>query len=252
MLLLIDAGNTLVKWAIAAQGAGRDAPWSDHGAVAHADIPSLHKRWQTRGGRRPIRRVLISNVAGDDVQSRLERLLADLNPDSIEWFKSKPSLAGVQNGYVDFAQLGCDRFAAMVGARSLFPGHALIVATCGTATTIDAVTSEGTFVGGMILPGLKLMTAALAKNTAQLPQISGSNLESSLFADNTDSAIAAGCIAAQAGAIERAVAEHEKTSVSVQCVLSGGAAPFISPHLSTPHRIVDNLVLIGLHTSATG
>jgi type III pantothenate kinase len=254
MLLLIDAGNTLVKWALVSDAADRDVPWSDFGAVPHEDLQSLTENWRNSARGTTIERILISNVAGSQMRDRLEYLLQSINSasGSIEWFKSMPSLGGVRNCYVDFGQLGCDRFAAMIGAHALFPGQALIVATCGTATTIDAVAKDGTFVGGMILPGLRLMTSSLAGNTAQLPQVSASDTSFSPFADNTGSAIVTGCITAQAGAIERAVGEHERSSGKVQCVLSGGAASFIAPYLSVTHRIVDNLVLIGLHTIATG
>ena len=118
-----------------------------------------------------------------------------------------------------------------------------MVATCGTATTIDAVSADGRFVGGMILPGLALMAGALASNTAQLPQALPSATPPPLFADNTHDAIVSGCLSAQAGAIERAVASHGAAA----CIVSGGAAPYIVPALKFAYRVVDNIVLVGLH-----
>jgi type III pantothenate kinase len=171
-------------------------------------------------------------------------------PVPMEWFASAPVLGGLRNNYRNPAQLGCDRFASAIGAHALFPGKPLIVATCGTATTLDAVTADGVFLGGMILPGLGLMATSLARNTAQLPQVAQHIAISKPFADNTDDAIVSGCIAAQVGAIERAVAAHAMQSGTVQCVLSGGAAAMIAPYLSIPHDRVDNLVLIGLQTVA--
>ena len=106
----------------------------------------------------------------------------------------------------------------------------------------------------MILPGLGLMAAALARNTAQLPLVAQREIQPTPFADNTDDAIEAGCIAAQAGAIERAVKAHTAMQATshapVQCIISGGAAPIVAPHLSIPCHRVDNLVLIGLQTVA--
>jgi type III pantothenate kinase len=131
----------------------------------------------------------------------------------------------------------------------MFPGEALVVATCGTATTVDALTADGRFLGGMILPGLRLMAGALARNTAQLPHVAEDAIVPAIFADNTDDAIASGCMAAQAGAIERAVAAHGKHGAA-RCILSGGAAHLIAPHLSIPHSKVDNLVLVGLQVVA--
>jgi type III pantothenate kinase len=122
------------------------------------------------------------------------------------------------------------------------------VANCGTATTIDAVTADGRFLGGMILPGLGLMATSLARNTAQLPQIAQGGKLPSGFADNTDDAILSGLLAAQAGAIEHACALHQAQA----CLISGGAAAYIAPALPAhlPHRLVDNIVLIGLHAAA--
>jgi type III pantothenate kinase len=239
-LLLVDAGNTRVKWALVPPGAP-PGQWAAHGAVAHADLESLRTAWQGQA----IERAIVANVAGPELRARLAALLP---PAPVEWFVSSAARAGLANRYRDPARLGCDRFAAAIGARALAPGKAVIVATCGTATTVDAVSADGAFLGGMILPGLALMASALARNTAQLPQVVPGAAPPPLFADNTDDAIVSGCLSAQAGAIERAVAAHQAT----ECLVSGGAAAWIASALNIPHRLVDNMVLVGLHAAATG
>lgn len=252
MLLLIDAGNTRVKWALVPskeRSASMLGRWAAAGMVGHAQLRQLADAW--RGHH--IVRVLISNVAGQAMRDKLEQVLLGalgMQPVPLEWFASTPSLAGVRNAYRNPQQLGCDRFASAIGAHALYPDQALIVATCGTATTVDAITGDGVFLGGMILPGLGLMASSLAKNTAQLPQVAENLDVREPFADHTDAAIVSGCIAAQAGAIERAVAAHAHHDHAVRCILSGGAASLIAPHLSVPATIVDNLVLTGLHMVA--
>jgi type III pantothenate kinase len=236
MMLLIDAGNTRVKWALANDGASPGA-WSATGAVAHAGLDALASDWAGAT------RVLVSNVAGPALAARIAALLPAHA--QIEWFASTPRRAGVTNGYREPARLGCDRFAAAIGARALVPGQNLIVATCGTATTVDAVRADGHFIGGMILPGLALMAASLARNTAQLPQVDAGALPP-LFGDNTHDAILSGLLSAQAGAIERAVAGLG----GAICIISGGAAPHIAPALKVGHQVVDNIVLVGLHAAA--
>jgi type III pantothenate kinase len=252
MLLLIDAGNTRIKWALTENGA-RDADvlgrWIASGAVERADLAQLADAWRGRN----IARVLLSNVAGQAMRDDLEQLLLRaLGPKLVlpEWFKSVPLMGGVRNGYRNPAQLGCDRLAAAIGAHAMYPGRPLIVASCGTATVIDAITADGGFLGGMILPGLGLMAAALANNTAQLPQVVQHIGGSTPFADNTDDAIVSGCVAAQAGAIERAAAAHTRRHGAVQCIISGGAATMVAPHLSISCITIDNIVLIGLQTVA--
>lgn len=255
MLLLVDAGNTRIKWALVDRSIAHPVPgvWHAAGSVARADAEQLVQTWRALR----IGRVLLSNVAGEGLRDELEHIVMRAlgsKPVAIEWFASVAELGGVRNGYRNPSQLGCDRFAAAIGAHALFPKRALVVATCGTATTIDAVSADGDFVGGMILPGLGLMASSLAKNTAQLPEVALHASALQPFADNTDAAIVSGCLAAQAGAIERAVAAHALThpESGVSCILAGGAADLVAPHLSIAHQRVDNLVLVGLQTVALG
>jgi type III pantothenate kinase len=238
MLLLVDAGNTRIKWAVARADAA-PGEWVEQGALSHAEMERLPAAWLGHG----ITSAIVSNVGGAALH---EGLLAVMPQVPVEWFASSGERAGLSNGYRNPAQLGTDRFAAAIGARTIEPGKALVVATCGTATTIDAVSRDGRFIGGMILPGLGLMAGSLARGTAQLPQVAPGAAPPPLFADNTQDAIVSGCIAAQAGAIERAVAAHG----SGACILSGGAAPYIAPALKVGHRMADNIVLIGLHAAA--
>jgi len=249
-MLLIDAGNTRVKWALADNHAAPGA-WLAHGAVTHADLPQLELAWSEAVARHGVGRILVANVAGNALRVQLEYVLQRAFPDldleqAITWFASVPAQAGVTNGYRNPAQLGCDRFAAAIGGHTLAPGVPIIVANCGTATTIDAITADGFFLGGMIVPGLALMAGALARNTAQLPQIAQDGKLPDGFADNTDDAILSGCMVAQSGAIEHAFAQHG----AAVCILSGGAAPSIAPLLTVPYRMVDNIVLVGLHVAA--
>lgn len=237
MLLLIDAGNTRIKWALAETG-GATGDWVASGAVTHAELNHLPASWQDRR----ITRAIVANVAGSKLRDQLQLMIP---AKAIDWFVARRELDGLRNVYRNPAQLGCDRFAAALGARALEPGKRLIVATCGTATTIDALSADSVFLGGMILPGLGLMASSLARSTAQLPQVGAGRVLPAGFADNTDDAILSGCLAAQAGAIERACALH---GASI-CVLSGGAAPYIAPQLGVAHRLVDNIVLIGLHST---
>ena len=254
-MLLVDAGNTFIKWAMThpeQSFSAESISWKEFGAVRHHELSSLKDTWQALHRESPFERVIISNVAGQNLGNTLFDFLKTLEPrpQKIDWFYSVPSLAGIKNTYLDFRTLGSDRFASMIGARALHPDQPLIVVTAGTATTIDAISPDGTFMGGMILPGLKLMAESLAQNTAQLPGVAQHNSKISHFANETGKAILSGCINAQAGAIERAVTDHQKQYDNVQCLLSGGAARYIAPNLSLPHRIIDNLVLIGLHRSS--
>lgn len=243
MLLLVDVGNTRLKWAAALPGAAA-GDWAAAGTLAHDALAALAQQWQSLP--QPVTRVLVANVAGAAVAVTIENALATAQPASAapHWFRSQPRCAGVVNGYRDPDQLGCDRFASLIGARHRHPGQPLLVVTAGTATTVDALDPSGRFIGGMILPGLRTMAQSLALNTALLPAVDDASTER-LFADNTQEAIISGCIHAQVGAIMQA---HAQTPLAL-CVLSGGAAPYIAAQLPFACERIDNLVLLGLHVA---
>lgn len=259
-MLFIDAGNTRLKWAVAAAGAPPGS-WLASGALGYDELAVPPPSWRGE------RRALVSNVAGEAVWQSLQQALATAGVTDVQRFRSLPACAGVVNGYRDPAQLGSDRFASLVGACHRYPSQALLVVTCGTATTIDALDRSGRFIGGLILPGLLTMARSLAVNTAQLPEVSAVAAVHQ-FADNTQDAIVGGCVSAQASAMADALRSLQATDPAARCLLSGGAAAFIEPGLAlrlsvTPasnHRPaaveaaaierIDNLVLLGLQVAA--
>ncbi len=242
MMLLVDAGNTRVKWAFAQAGATA-GDWVASGACTHTELGNLGAQWQPLS---PVR-ALVANVAGGCIAGELEAALAaaGVPASALTYFRSGAACAGVTNGYRQPEQLGCDRFASLVGARHRFPSQPLLVVTAGTATTIDALDASGRFIGGLILPGLQTMAQSLVSSTAQLPAVPPA-APPHLLADNTADAIASGCLQAQVGAILRA----QQQLPGAFCLLSGGAADAIAPQLSIPCERIDNLVLLGLHVVA--
>lgn len=232
MDLLLDAGNTRLKW-----GLRGEAGWHGQGAIALAELDDLAAVLEAAG---PIRRVLGANVAGAGVAARLTGLLAARGLEPV-WIRPVESAFGVQNRYVDPSRLGADRWAALIGARALH-GAAALVVTSGTATTADVLDGAGVFQGGVILPGLDLMRGSLARDTAQLPLADG---RFEALPRRTADAIASGCLHAQLGAIERMFRLVEAEPGAV-CLLNGGAAASLAPLLAIPLQRVDNLVLEGL------
>lgn len=257
LTLLIDAGNTRIKWAcvVAEPEIGNVGDWLAIGSISHSEIETLSALLAGFAARD----CLISNVAGTGVQAALERILSTIFPQIIvRKFSACEHCSGLQNNYDNPLQLGSDRFASAIAAHRLFPNQALVVATCGTATTVDAVSEVGVFVGGMILPGLQVMAHALSANTAALPQVAEDLQLPTLFATNTAHAIISGCIHAQVGAIQCALAEvSSRAGTPARLIISGGAATYLLPHLEkNPTAIewkiqhIENLVLMGLHIAA--
>lgn len=228
LILCLDAGNSRLKC-----GLFDGKRWRMQGALDYDAFDDLVAELSAAPTR-----ILACNVAGEVVRQRIEALAARLGC-PLDWLTSSASACGVSNAYDNPAQLGADRWAALIGAHSLHPGPAVVV-MAGTATTVDALDGDGRFHGGLILPGLALMRTALARNTAGLPHAAGRYQS---IPTNTDDAIVSGAIHATLGAIDRMQATLGKDAL---CLLSGGAAGELAPHLELPLRQVDNLVLEGL------
>lgn len=231
MTLLIDAGNTRIKWRLMGTSPIRE------GACGHDDIDVLGAVFAHEAN---IRRVIAANVAGAQIAQTITALTrqAGLQP---EWLTSGPERCGVRNLYHQPDQLGADRWAALIGARARHP-HACLVVMAGTATTVDVLDAAGDFRGGLILPGVELMQRALASNTAQLPFVPGHFSETPR---NTADAILSGCLQAQAGAVER-MFHQIHAAPHACCLLGGGAADTFAELITLPLQRVDNLVLDGL------
>ncbi|MSQ71847.1 MAG: type III pantothenate kinase [Betaproteobacteria bacterium] len=186
-------------------------------------------------------RIIVASVAGAAARAAIEAALQGL-PVAAQWLTPRASQCGVSNSYADPAQLGADRWAALIAARHLHTGPGLVV-NAGTATTIDVLSAEGVFSGGVILPGLDLMKRSLAAGTAGLPLASGSFAEEPR---TTADAIESGALQAHAGAIERMFTRLPKGGLGGVCFLSGGSALKIAGRLTIPVRVIENLVLEGL------
>jgi type III pantothenate kinase len=232
-ILAIDSGNTRIKW-----GFWDGAAWARIGALAHDESAGLAQAFAALP--QP-QRIAMANVAGVGAAGRIETACARFG---LPLILAQPRAAqcGVTNRY-DPAQLGADRWAALIGAWHRQRGACLVVGA-GTATTADLLSARGEFLGGIIIPGLALMKRALAENTARLPFADGAYVEEPR---NTADAIDTGVLHAQAGAIERMYARLVATEgAGPACLISGGAAPRIAERLGMPHRLMDHLVLDGL------
>lgn len=235
-MLLIDVGNSRVKWAL----------WDGQAlsavqALSHAD---LHQLAGQLAGLAP-QRTLAASVAHPHIRQAIEAAV----PGAVQWQSAQAEALGVRNHYRNVAEQGADRWLAVLGARQLYDGD-LVIASAGTALTIEILTAEGDYLGGDILPGYRLMLQALAQNTAQLDRRAG---EVCAFPQGTEDALATGAIDALCGAIERMLRRlAARTGRSPQLLLTGGDAALLQPHLPHDARMVDNLVLYGLANVANG
>lgn len=234
MILAIDAGNSRIKW-----GVREGETWAARGSAPTGDLAGLARDW----GLLPVpERIVASNVAGNHVQELITGVASRWQR-KIFWLVPTAEQCGVRNGYRDPSQLGSDRWAALIAAWKRY-GKSSLVINAGTAMTVDALSGDGEFRGGIIVPGLALMQQALAEHTAALGGYSGRFQE---FPKETGDAIHSGAVHALAGAVQRMAVQLERAERERPlCILSGGDAAALQLHLELPSEVVDGLVLEGL------
>ncbi len=242
MILLIDTGNTRIKWAVL----------GDHGlGTQHADTYAgwgavqLRARVLVPAGQ--IDRVLVSNVGGEKIATLVRETISETWGLQPEFLQASAEACGVRNGYTNPQQLGTDRWAAMIGAYAL-ELRPVCVVNVGTAMTIDGVDVNGQHLGGVIVPGPDLMISSLMRNTSDIAiRSQDGRLGEGLFADNTLGAVYQGAVNALSALVEQAM-----TTMTQQCaetptlLMTGGAADRLDRLVSRPIRHVPNLVLRGL------
>lgn len=244
-VLLIDIGNTRLKWALHAD-ARPAAPVLAQGAEFLEHIERLAEGpWSQL---EPPGRMLGCAVAGDAVRRRAEAQIEEAWDLSPQWVHASAAEAGLTNGYDHPARLGADRWVAMIGARQRMlaagPARPMVVVMVGTAVTVEAVDAQGRFLGGFILPGHGIMLRALESGTAGLHVPTGDVRE---FPTNTSDALTSGGTYAIAGAIERMV-QHVRRHCGADpsCFMTGGAGWKMAPHMSVGFELVDSLIFDGL------
>jgi type III pantothenate kinase len=239
-VLAIDAGNTRIKWGLHDGARWVVQDWSL--TTAAGDLGTA------LDGLLLPDQIVISNVAGPAVQEALTGALSGFAAVP-RWVQSRVRQCGVTSSYQNPEQLGADRWASLIGAWHLFHGPCAVI-NVGTTMTVDALSDEGIFLGGFIVPGIELMRDALSRGTAQLKLQQGAF---TFFPVSTADAIMSGAVNALAGAAERMVHFMTATGqVSPLAVLSGGAAAVVAERLNVRHEVVDNLVLEGLLAIASG
>jgi type III pantothenate kinase len=239
-LLLVDVGNSRIKWALV-----QSPEWLADGISSHSELSGLMQAWDRFP--RPAK-VVACNVAGEE----RGRLLADYwqaRDVPLHWMKSPRSGWGVRNLYDRPQQLGGDRWASLVGAWGRARGACLVV-SAGTALTMDALNERGEFIGGLIMPGKQLMLRSLAEGTHALDESSGLARE---FPRSTADAMTSGIATAMSSAVEASCRRLESACKSrPACILSGGDADWLAKQLQIGVIIAPRLPLEGLLIMATG
>lgn len=271
--LLIDAGNSHLKWAILGKSSteGKNSSeLTEQLSMSHQfELPiKVFESIVTEN--KDCDSVLIVSVLGETFSHAAEKITLKQGMTFVE-VTSQKELANIHNGYEDPRKLGADRFVGIIAAYHLQnkhakQKHACIIIDSGTATTIDAVDESGKHLGGVILSGLNLCSESLLENT-KLLSLWGNEEQPytpQCFSKETTQAIASGCLLGHAGAIERICAIMEQQInkqsstttnnknltnnhiIKVSKFICGGAAESLLPHMTDTYKLHKNLLMLGL------
>lgn len=242
MILLVDVGNSRLKWALLEDGRvhGHNVEAHDHAALD----TTLEDQWSVL----PVpERVVGCSVAGRMVEEDIARWARQRWSSDTEWMRPRAVGWGVTCAYAEPAQLGPDRWAVLVAAHARDTRAACIV-SCGTALTVDVLGADGVHHGGVIAPGVGLMRRALAEHTAALPLVRDGALAP--LARSTRDAVAAGTGNAAAALVERMRnAAAERLGETPVCLITGGAGPALLPMVPGA-ELAPSLVLEGVAVMA--
>lgn len=238
MTLLLDAGNSRIKWADLADEASDSG-----GACPITDVSVLRRAFAEKKRDHAV----VSCVAGEAVREALAGVFSEAGI-SVHWIRSESEGHGLRNHYAPPESLGSDRYAALVGATRRFHRDCVVV-NVGTAITADILTGDGQFLGGCIAPGPDLMRKSLYSATAGISPMAGDWQD---FPSTTGAGVATGVAQALLGVAQGmrerlAVLRGGEFGVVLPAVvLGGGARQWLRPLLRGEVFEVDELVLEGL------
>lgn len=242
MNLIIDIGNSSIKWACYGKALERGAaiplvlPLAGCLEAAWNDLPAPQG-------------VFVSNVAGQNIADEIMNYCREHWTLTPVFMTVTRDCNGLVNGYAEIGQLGVDRWLAMLASWSRY-NTSLCVVDCGSAVTLDIVLADGRHQGGYVIPGAYLMQEILIRNTSGIRAVPG-EVAGTGPGDNTQSCLRNGTHFAVAAFIDRVVADCESHyGDKFQCLITGGGAAAAVKLVSVPCIHEPDLVLQGITIAA--
>lgn len=245
MILLVDIGNSRIKWARLDGGkpANMEAVARDKTGIKRV----LSKAWKEF---EDVSRIVVANVGGPKVAEQLEQWLQTHWRIAPEFLTARSNGYGIHNAYSKPETLGIDRWLGLVAVRQRYRGgdrkKAICIVDCGTAITLDVLAADGKHLGGLIIPGLAMVPKFMADHTAVINETTEA-LEYSLLASTTSAAVNAGALYGAVAFIDRV--SHDvavEMKGELKRVITGGDAPRVLPLLRDKYEHLPDLVLRGL------
>jgi type III pantothenate kinase len=257
--LLLDLGNTRLKWALAELDVRGVARLGSVQALAHGGpdfLPALQHQLRSLPPLASAHLVAVTSESLAEAVIRCVEASVDLVDGGVIRARTAARAGRLVCAYADPSRLGTDRWLSLRGALRLLPAPLLAV-SAGTALTVDAIGADGRHLGGLILGGIETQRDGLLRRAPHLQALDwrpqpGLQSGLSFWADDTATAVARAPWQGAAGLVERALRqlERESAGVDVGLILAGGDASALSALLEIPLRIEPDLVLHGLLAAA--
>lgn len=240
MLLAVDIGNSSAKLGLFGRGGLIATSRIFHRKTADADeiLAELENT--------------VTDVPAESIFSSVVPEINDSYARALEEFTGRAPIEadhksdlGISIDYLPPEGAGADRLLAAAAAVEAV-GAPCIVCDLGTAATIDAVTSDKTYRGGVIAAGISLLAEGLHRKTSQLPLVEPGPADS-VIGNTTIDSIRSGLYFGYAGLVDGVVRRMlEHTGPGTKVIATGGDAPLIAEVSEFVSEIEPNLVLKGL------
>ncbi len=234
MNLIIDAGNTQIKWAVFDQNNLLErhsvADWAD------IDLPGITSAYKS------LKYCIVSSTRESD-----DSFIKAVNEYGVDifWLRADTPLP-MKINYETPQSLGLDRIAGAVGGMNEFPGETVLIIDMGTAITYDLVSADGTFLGGNISPGLEIRFLSLHRFTDKLPMVEFDESHK-LIGTSTSGAIRAGVQNGIVYELDSHINALKNKYNGLRVILTGGSSEYFVRKLKNPIFVNQNLVLQGLN-----
>lgn len=189
------------------------------------------------------------------VASVVPQVMYSLSSAMVKYFGQEPLIIdgnvdpGLPYGVAGDERLGPDRAVADIAAIAKY-GAPLVVLDFGTATTVDALSREGTYLGGCITAGVRISVDALFQKAAMLPNVE-LTVPDTVLGSTAVGQIQAGAVMGYIGAIEylirRTKAEMGYPEKEIRVIATGGLARMVADHTALIDVVDSRLILDGLH-----
>ena len=246
MILLIDQGNSLIKW-----NSYSRQEFTTYRSGTFADLENyLLSCGEDK--QLSFEQVLVSSVKSEEQSAELCTLLNKFFSVPIKFAKTSARFHQLVCSYDDYSKLGIDRWLAMIAvSHQIF--SAFMIVDAGSAITLDVVDTEGLHLGGHIIPGLLMQQSQLLSGTDKV-KFSTTNTtdidkaEPYELGKTTAEAVRNGCLTNICSYIETMyLRESQKNELTV--ILTGGDSEQLSKVLTINHQVIPDLVLRGLYYS---